>query len=138
MLAYIMDSLQYFTSFFKPETWNDSISTLKDRLCSSAFCGALPLAGVHLVSDEKPKNANPNCSHNPDAAFVAMDSRRANATFIILARNSELKGVVESIQSIEDRFNRRYNYPYVFLNDEEFTDEFKEYVVWFLLTIQER
>lgn len=90
------------------------------------------------MSDEKPKNANPNCSHNPDAAFVAMDSRRANATFIILARNSELKGVVESIQSIEDRFNRRYNYPYVFLNDEEFTDEFKEYVVWFLLTIQER
>lgn len=26
-----------------------------------------------------------------------------------------------------DRFNKRYNYPYVFLNDEPFTDEFKKY-----------
>lgn len=24
------------------------------------------------------------------------------------------------------RFNRKYNYPYVFLNDEPFTDEFKQ------------
>lgn len=26
-----------------------------------------------------------------------------------------------------DRFNRRYNYPYVFLNDEPFSDEFKRH-----------
>ncbi|PVG02219.1 putative mannosyltransferase [Serendipita vermifera] len=31
------------------------------------------------------------------------------------------------MQSMEDRFNRKYNYPYVFLNDEPFTDEFKEW-----------
>jgi alpha 1,2-mannosyltransferase len=52
--------------------------------------------------------------------------RRANAAFVFLARNAELKGVIKSIQSMEDRFNRRFNYPYVFLNDEPFTDEFKE------------
>ncbi|KAF9076991.1 glycosyltransferase family 15 protein [Rhodocollybia butyracea] len=55
-------------------------------------------------------------------------SRRANATFVMLARNSDIKGVISSIQSAEDRFNRFYSYPWVLLNDEPFTDEFKERV----------
>jgi alpha 1,2-mannosyltransferase len=52
--------------------------------------------------------------------------RKANATFVILARNRELDGVLSSIGQLEDTFNRKYGYPYVFLNDEPFTDEFKE------------
>ncbi|KAF9066448.1 glycosyltransferase family 15 protein [Rhodocollybia butyracea] len=52
-------------------------------------------------------------------------SYRANATFVILARNSDVQGTVQSVREIEDRFNRRFRYPYVFLNEEEFTDEFK-------------
>ena len=28
---------------------------------------------------------------------------------------------------MEDRFNSKYNYPYVFLNDEPFDDDFIEY-----------
>ncbi|KAJ7774840.1 glycosyltransferase family 15 protein [Mycena metata] len=54
---------------------------------------------------------------------------RANATFVFLARNSDINGVVASIQSMEDRFNKKYNYPWVFLNDEPFTEEFKRCVV---------
>jgi alpha 1,2-mannosyltransferase len=54
--------------------------------------------------------------------------RKANATFVILARNGDIKGVAHSIKQIEDRFNRHYHYPYVFLNEEEFTDEFKRCV----------
>jgi len=53
---------------------------------------------------------------------------RANATFVILARNSELEGAIRAVRSIEDRFNRDYRYPYVFLNDEPFTDDFKRRV----------
>jgi hypothetical protein len=52
----------------------------------------------------------------------------ANATFVILARNSEMEKLVKSLKEIEDRFNHRYHYPFVFLNDEPFTDEFKKYV----------
>ncbi|KAF9025585.1 glycosyltransferase family 15 protein [Hymenopellis radicata] len=51
--------------------------------------------------------------------------RRANATFVMLTRNSDLEGAMDAIRSIEDRFNTRHGYPYVFLNDEEFSDEFK-------------
>ena len=54
--------------------------------------------------------------------------RRANASFVILARNSNLDGTVRSVREIEDRFNQYHGYPYVFLNEEPFTDEFKKYV----------
>ena len=43
----------------------------------------------------------------------------------MLVRNMELHEALESIRKIEDRFNRRYRYPWIFLNDDEFTDEFK-------------
>ena len=56
--------------------------------------------------------------HNPSA-------KRANATFIVLARNTDTWGIARSIRGVEDRFNRHYNYDWVFLNDAEFTEEFK-------------
>lgn len=39
-------------------------------------------------------------------------------------RNSELKSALESMKQIEDRFNHRYHYPWVFLNDVPFNDVF--------------
>lgn len=53
---------------------------------------------------------------------------RANAAFVVLARNKEIDGVIQSIKSMERHFNRWYHYPYVFLNDAEFDDNFKETV----------
>ena len=49
----------------------------------------------------------------------------ANAVMLMLARNSELEGAVSSVSQLEEKFNGRYHYPWVFLNDEPFTDEFK-------------
>ncbi|KPI38676.1 O-glycoside alpha-1,2-mannosyltransferase-like protein [Cyphellophora attinorum] len=53
---------------------------------------------------------------------------RANAAFVVLARNKELDGVIQSIKSVERHFNRWFNYPYVFLNDGDFEQEFKDTV----------
>lgn len=50
---------------------------------------------------------------------------RVNATFVTLARNSDLYEIAKSIREVEDRFNRNYHYDWVFLNDKEFDDEFK-------------
>lgn len=50
----------------------------------------------------------------------------ANATFVVLCRNSDLSGILRSVQQMEDRFNKRSGYPWVFLNDEPFTEEFQE------------
>ncbi|ADJ41761.1 ADL265W-Ap [Eremothecium gossypii ATCC 10895] len=51
--------------------------------------------------------------------------KREKATFVTLARNSDLYTLLESIMSVEDRFNHKFKYDWVFLNDEEFTDTFK-------------
>jgi alpha 1,2-mannosyltransferase len=56
----------------------------------------------------------------------ANTTERVNAAFVILARNGDLPGILESIKQMEDRFNKKYKYPYVFLNEEPFTDEFKK------------
>ncbi|KAJ3507873.1 hypothetical protein NLJ89_g6058 [Agrocybe chaxingu] len=55
-------------------------------------------------------------------------SRRANATFVILARNGDLNGVVSSMKQVEDRLNKKYHYPYVFLNEQPFEENFKKRV----------
>ena len=54
---------------------------------------------------------------------------RANAALVVLARNSELQGVIQSIKSMERHFNRWFNYPYVFLNDGDFNTTFKETIL---------
>ena len=53
-------------------------------------------------------------------------TRRANAAVVMLVRNSELEGAVQSVRHLEQRFNHAYHYPWVFLNEVPFTDEFKE------------
>ena len=50
----------------------------------------------------------------------------------MLARNGDLSGVVKSVKQMEDRFNKRFRYPYTFLNEEPFSDKFKECVTLFI------
>ncbi|KAH9940044.1 glycosyltransferase family 15 protein [Epithele typhae] len=44
----------------------------------------------------------------------------------MLARNSELEGALSSVRQLEERFNHQYHYPWVFLNEVEFDDAFKQ------------
>ena len=53
-------------------------------------------------------------------------TRKANATFVVLARNGDIHGVAMSMKQAEDRFNKEFQYPWVFLNEEPFDDEFKK------------
>ncbi|KAJ1834504.1 hypothetical protein IWW55_005559 [Coemansia sp. RSA 2706] len=60
-----------------------------------------------------------------DVAVYAPEAPKpVRAAFVVLVRNSELPGMKRAMRQIEDRFNARFNYPYVFLNDVPFTDEF--------------
>ena len=51
---------------------------------------------------------------------------RENATILMLARNSDLEEATDALRSFELQFNHRYHYPVVFLNNEPWTDEFKQ------------
>lgn len=57
---------------------------------------------------------------------VGPDYVRANATFVSLARNEDVWELVESIRHVEDRFNKKFKYDWVFINDKPFDDNFKK------------
>jgi len=54
--------------------------------------------------------------------------RKANAVIVMLARNGDLGGVVKSMTQLEEKFNHKFGYPYVFLNEEPFSEEFRRSV----------
>lgn len=58
------------------------------------------------------------------AASTKYQGPKEKATFVTLVRNSDLYELLPSIKSVEDRFNNKFGYDWVFLNDEPFTEEF--------------
>ena len=52
-------------------------------------------------------------------------SAKPRAALISLVRNSELPGLMQSMRQLEFQWNRKYNYPWIFFNDEPFSEEFK-------------
>ncbi|KAI7661708.1 glycosyltransferase family 15 protein, partial [Hortaea werneckii] len=53
------------------------------------------------------------------------NSDRINATLLSLVRNKELQQLVMSMKDLERTWNHKFNYPWTFINDEPFTEEFK-------------
>ncbi|OKL56261.1 hypothetical protein UA08_08501 [Talaromyces atroroseus] len=84
--------------------------------------GAPP--SIRRISEEHDKVFATGCLN----VEAEVSGPRANAAFVVLARNKELEGVIQSIKSIERHFNRWFHYPYVFLNDGDFDQEFKDTV----------
>lgn len=78
------------------------------------------------------------CPEIPHALYEpASRSTRANAAITILCRENDLRGIqqvvlvllltphLQSLSSFEPYFNSKFKYPYIFINDAEFSDEFK-------------
>lgn len=83
--------------------------------------------GQFLPSKPPYKEGTPAKYYPNDLATGTNSTRRkANAAFVILARNGDLPGILESIKQMEDRFNKQFQYPYVFLNEEPFSEDFKK------------
>ncbi|KAM0688665.1 hypothetical protein COBT_000066 [Conglomerata obtusa] len=59
------------------------------------------------------------------ASYIVNALSKENAVLLILCRNSDINGISNSLREFEETFNKTYGYPYVFLNDEDFTDDFK-------------
>ncbi|EFR00174.1 alpha-1,2 mannosyltransferase KTR1 [Nannizzia gypsea CBS 118893] len=83
------------------------------------------------TEEEKPPKqdaSNPVTPPTPPAGNAPGPGyEKVNATFVTLARNSDLWEIAKSIRQVEDRFNKDYHYDWVFLNDAEFSDEFKKF-----------
>jgi alpha 1,2-mannosyltransferase len=111
----VIISLHYILSFSNESYGRaTSLSKIKDHITGQA---ALP-PYKEPVKEEYYWNATK----------PTPPERKANATFVLLARNSDINGVASSMKQNEDRFNKKFNYPYVFLNDAPFDDNFKKRV----------
>lgn len=71
----------------------------------------------------------------PHQNGTTVNVRRANATLLMLARNSDVDSALRSVRELEDRFNRKFHYPWVFLNEVPFSSEFKKYVMCLLAVV---
>lgn len=84
-------------------------------------CAALPEATLNKSDGAlQQRFALPHLVLKDSKALIPKE----NATFYVLCRNSDLFEILETIQNVEDRFNHRYHYDWVFLNDKPFTQTF--------------
>ncbi|ORY95432.1 nucleotide-diphospho-sugar transferase [Syncephalastrum racemosum] len=85
------------------------------------------VTSVFLFANSSPRftsyNHHPSTTSSHSSAVIDNDAP-INACFVVLVRNSELGGIASTIRQIEQRFNAKHKYPYVFLNDDDFTQEF--------------
>ena len=102
-----------------------------------------PYQVLRPASQEVPKKHAPDPvrwleqnSHNRHAEIAGANpylsipelghkNTKPRAALISLVRNSELPGLIQSMRQLEFQWNRKYNYPWIFFNDEPFSDEFK-------------
>lgn len=84
-----------------------------------------PDAGYqHPLPDMLPIGPLDN-NHTPHHSTGNTSTTPIRAAMVALVRNSEMAGIRATIRQVDDRFNRQYGYPYIMLNDEDFTEEFK-------------
>ena len=77
----------------------------------------------HEVPEDRP--VEPGAPTHPDVPPLP---NLENATLLMLTNSWEIEGALRVVSEVEERFNRKFNYPWIFLNDEPFSDEFERYV----------
>ncbi len=58
------------------------------------------------------------------AATKRLPKQTVRAAIVVLARDSDCEGVLRSMARMEQRFNAKFGYPYVFLNNDPFGADF--------------
>ena len=121
-----------------PSTWKRNVVHLTVQQPMSN-----PYQILRPVSQEAPKKHAPDpirwleqnsknryaevAGANPYLSIPALGHQNAKprAALISLVRNSELPGLIQSMRQLEFQWNRKYSYPWIFFNDEPFSEEFR-------------
>lgn len=97
---------------------------LRPKLSSSNKVRRDPVRWIQENSNSKYAVSRQPPRRLPNNPF-SQGSTRPRAALISLVRNSELEGIQQSMRQLESTWNYQYQYPWVFFNDEPFTEEFK-------------
>lgn len=100
------------------------MNVLRNNMCLSSSSSSPP-----PPTEEKEMT---NSSNSGDTVIEesVWDSLPVKGAIYMVVQNAELHAVRATIRSLEDRFNSNLNssYPWILLNSQVFTDEFKYYV----------
>jgi alpha 1,2-mannosyltransferase len=83
------------------------------------------MISIFLWKQQRPPNNFQESAESQLTTTIDRYKEKAKGCFVILIRNNELDGIASTMTQIEETFNGRYDYPYVFINNEAFTSDFK-------------
>ncbi|KAH8152660.1 uncharacterized protein LAJ45_03501 [Morchella importuna] len=116
--ARVFITLAFCAIFYNFYSSSELRKSLNDRLQQTM--SASP--SIQVVEQTEPNM--PICSNEPT---LESNNGTEKATLVMLVRNREIREALSSMRSVEDRFNRKFHYPWTFLNDKPFTKDFIEY-----------
>ena len=119
-----------------PQTWRRRVVRVTlPQSATSPYQVLQPLSATNIPKHSSEplkwleKNSNNKYALSTSSSILGSLSphlsSKPRAALISLVRNSELPGLMQSMRQLEYRWNRKYQYPWVFFNDEPFSDEFK-------------
>jgi hypothetical protein len=142
--AYRCDCRSYLGTFIQlTENMGHLRRPLTDFLGHAMLLMGISGLNEYPFSVREWRRASLDCGHKPtrtpsrQCSYCCFESENSFVvikelvTHKILARNHELAGIASTVVQLEDRFNKRYHYPYVFLNDVPFDEGFKAFAKLF-------
>ncbi len=108
-----------------PQELSSPYRVLRPGATASSKRAPDPAKWLEQNSDNRYALTTKSKVFSPLRQLGQVSSPRPRAALISLVRNSELDGLVQSMSQLEYYWNRKYQYPWVFFNDEPFTEEFK-------------
>lgn len=114
--ARVFFSLALFAIFYNFYSSAELRKALNDRL-QQTMATAPKMEDVQVVQETEPNFQQ--CSNEVELQRNGTEK----ATLVMLVRNREIREALSSMRNVEDRFNRRFRYPWTFLNDKPFTKE---------------
>jgi alpha 1,2-mannosyltransferase len=121
----VLESFSFFSFYNINMKWLGGKLTPYVFMTAGLMLVLLSVQTFFTISNRDSRSARTNESTDPQAS-VQKNNAPVKACFVVLVRNAELGGFMSSMKQLEKTFNSKFNYPYVFLNDDDFTEEFKQ------------
>ena len=87
-----------------------------------------PLAQQHEELTKKqpdPVLVQPSVVKKLESTKPAVEDDKIKAVYVILCRESDLQQLLHTLSTFEEKINKKLQYPYLLINDDVFSDNFK-------------
>lgn len=105
---------------------NDKLESINDKQkLPSEEADLSPNYNPFFNSEFEPESVKP-LVRSGDNNNNQKSDKKVRAALISLVRNEELEGIISSMKQLEETFNSKFGYDWIFFNDKPFTKQFKQ------------